>query len=153
VQYGEGILGPIIINGPSTSNYDIDLGVMPMTDWFHTPIYTVNAASLHANGPPTADNILINGSMTSSYGGQYAETLLTPGKLHLLRFANTGINNYLHIALDGHNFTVVSSDFTAIEPFVATSITIAIGKFTPFLFPQLHVVPSTNMQLHASTFH
>ncbi|KAJ4373225.1 laccase, multicopper oxidase, benzenediol:oxygen oxidorectuctase [Neocucurbitaria cava] len=126
--YGDGLVGTMIINGPATANYDIDLGVLPFTDWFYSPIFTVNAASLHARGPPTADNILINGTMTSAYGGQYAVTTLTPGKTHLLRLVNTGINNYIHVGLDGHPFTVVSSDFTPIEPYEATSLVIAVGQ-------------------------
>ena len=38
VQYGDGIVGPMIIHGPSTENYDIDLGTLPITDWFHAPM-------------------------------------------------------------------------------------------------------------------
>jgi len=128
VQYGDGIWGTIIIRGPSTANYDIDLGVLPFTDWFHAPTFTVNAASLHANGPPTADNLLVNGTMTSTYGGAYAVTNLTPGKLHLLRLANVGINNWVHVGLDGHKFTVVAADFVPIEPYEATSLSISVGQ-------------------------
>lgn len=38
VQYGDGVYGPIVIHGPSTMNYDIDLGPMPITDWWHVPV-------------------------------------------------------------------------------------------------------------------
>lgn len=54
VQYAEGIVGGIIINGPSTSNYDIDLGVLPFTDWFHAPMYVSNGMFT----PPALVNIL-----------------------------------------------------------------------------------------------
>jgi len=128
VQYGDGLWGTIIINGPSTANYDIDLGTLPITDWFHATTFTVNAASLHANGPPTADNVLVNGTMTSSFGGKYAETTLTPGKSHLLRIINVGINNWNHVGLDGHKFTVVSADFIPIVPYETDSINIAVGQ-------------------------
>lgn len=37
VQYGNGIVGPMVIHGPSTQEYDIDLGVLPITDWFYQP--------------------------------------------------------------------------------------------------------------------
>lgn len=124
----------MIINGPSTANYDIDLGVLPFTDWFHASIFTVNAASLHATGPPSADNMLVNGSMTSASGGQYAVTNLTPGKKHLLRLVNVGINNWVHVGLDGHKFTVVAADFVPIEPYEASSIVLAIGKCNPSQF-------------------
>jgi FtsP/CotA-like multicopper oxidase with cupredoxin domain len=123
----------MIINGPSTKDYDIDLGTYPITDWFHASVFTVNAAGLHANGPPTADNVLVNGSMTSSFGGKYAVTTLTPGKSHLLRIINVGINNWAHVALDGHKFTVVSADFVPIVPYETDSLSIAVGKFNPRL--------------------
>ena len=129
VQYGDGVVGTIVINGPATSNYDIDLGPLPMTDWFHTPFFTVNAEALHASGPPTADNVLVNGSMTSSSGGKYATTTLTPGKKHLLRLINTGINNFLHVSLDGHPFTVVASDFVPIVPYTTDSVVLAVGMW------------------------
>jgi FtsP/CotA-like multicopper oxidase with cupredoxin domain len=120
----------MIVRGPSTASYDIDLGTLPLTDWFHASTFMVNAASLHATGPPTADNLLINGSMTSSYGGQYAVTNLTPGKSHMLRIINVGINNFMHVALDGHPFTVVGADFVPIVPYEADSIVLAVGKCT-----------------------
>jgi FtsP/CotA-like multicopper oxidase with cupredoxin domain len=97
-------------------------------DWFHAPTFTVNHAALHASGPPTADNVLVNGTMTSVYGGKYAETTLTPGKLHRLRLINTGINNNIHASLDGHPFTVVAADLTPIKPYTANSVNIAVGK-------------------------
>ena len=128
MQYGDGIVGPLIIRGPSTANYDIDLGPLPMTDWFHATTFTVNAAAVHAAGPPTADNVLVNGTMTSAFGGKYGETILTPGKAHLLRLINVGINNYLPVGLDGHKFKVISSDFTPIEPFETDSLVLAVGK-------------------------
>jgi FtsP/CotA-like multicopper oxidase with cupredoxin domain len=118
----------VIIHGPATGDYDIDLGVLPFTDWFHATIFTVNQATLHAKGPPTADNLLVNGSMTSSFGGQYAVTTLTPGKTHRLRLVNMGINNWVHVGIDGHPFTVVAADFVPVEPFQATSLNIAVGQ-------------------------
>jgi FtsP/CotA-like multicopper oxidase with cupredoxin domain len=47
-QYGEGVLGPIVIYGPATSNYDIDLGAMPVTDWCKSEllVYSICVASL-----------------------------------------------------------------------------------------------------------
>ncbi|KAJ4288428.1 laccase, multicopper oxidase, benzenediol:oxygen oxidorectuctase [Kalmusia sp. IMI 367209] len=128
VQYGDGVVGPIVIHGPATKNYDIDLGPLPFTDWFHLPIYTVNSNQLHAFGPPVADNLLVNGSMTSSDGGQYAVTHLTPGKSHLLRLINTGINNWVNVALDGHTFTVIAADFVPIVPYTTHTLTIAVGQ-------------------------
>jgi FtsP/CotA-like multicopper oxidase with cupredoxin domain len=150
VQYGDGLWGTIIINGPSTANYDIELGTLPITDWFHASLFTVNAAALHANGPPTADNMLVNGSMTSSYGGKYAETTLTPGKSHMLRIINVGINNWAHVGLDGHKFTVVAADFVPIVPYETDFLNIAVGKSQNpmIMYPTMSLQatpPPTNM--------
>jgi len=128
VQYGDGLTGPIIIHGPATGDYDLDLGVLPFTDWFHATTFTVNHATLHAKGPPTADNLLINGSMTSAAGGKYAVTTLTPGKTHRLRLVNMGINQWVHVGIDNHPFTVIAADFVPVEPFQATSLNIAVGQ-------------------------
>ena len=88
----------------------------------------VNAAAMHAAGPPTADNVLLNGSMTSRSGGSYATTTLTPGATHRLRLINAGINDYLHVSLDGHPFTVIAADFTPIVPYTTSSVVLAVGQ-------------------------
>lgn len=36
-QYGDGLLGPLIINGPATADYDEDLGMLFLSDWSHIP--------------------------------------------------------------------------------------------------------------------
>ena len=68
--------------------------------------------------------------MTSASGGKYSVTTLEHGKKHLLRFVNTGINNWIHVSLDQHPFTVVSADFSPIVPYETDSLVIAVGKFS-----------------------
>ena len=126
VQYSEGAVGPIIINGPSSANWDIDLGALPLTDWFHEPVFEILASQPQA--PPTSQSILVNGSAVYNGQGQYSTTTLTPGKKHLLRLVNTGINNYIHVSLDDHPFTVIASDFVPVVPFEATELTLGIGQ-------------------------
>lgn len=126
VQYAEGLVGPIIINGPSTANYDIDLGALPLTDWFNTPVFEILAE--HPTAPPTSDSILVNGTGVTDGVGTYATTTLTPGKKHKLRIVNTGINQYLHVSLDDHPFTVVAADFVPITPYTTTSLVVAVGQ-------------------------
>jgi len=41
---------------------------------------------------------------------------------------NTGINQYIHVSLDGHPFTVVAADFVPITPYTTTSLVIAVGQ-------------------------
>lgn len=72
--------------------------------------------------------MLVNGTMVSDQGGNYAVTTLQKGKSHLLRLMNNGINNWVNVALDGHPFTVIAADFNPIVPFSADTLTIAAGK-------------------------
>lgn len=127
-QYSDGVVGPIVIKGPASANYDIDLGAIPVTDWYHQSFFRVAKAATTAAGPPTADTILINGKMVGSSGGSYDLKALTPGKKHLVRFINTGTNNYFHVSLDGHPFQVVGADFNPIVPYTTTDLTLAIGQ-------------------------
>lgn len=34
-QYGDGVVGPMVFEGPATSNYDEDLGPYMVNDWYH----------------------------------------------------------------------------------------------------------------------
>jgi FtsP/CotA-like multicopper oxidase with cupredoxin domain len=74
-QYGDGVVGPLIIDGPATANYDVDLGALPLTDWYYTPAFTLNEVAQHSTrGPPAPDNILVNGTHVSGPGkGAYAK--------------------------------------------------------------------------------
>jgi FtsP/CotA-like multicopper oxidase with cupredoxin domain len=129
VQYGGGVLGPIIVNGPTTANWDIDVGALPLTDWFYEDIFTAETQQQHATGPLTANNALVNGSMVavSGTGGSYSVTVVQPGEKHLLRIINTGVNQYFRVSIDDHPMTVVAADWTPIVPYNTSSITVAIG--------------------------
>lgn len=39
-QYGDGLFGPIVIAGPSSANYDIDMGLRTLSDWYYNYIST-----------------------------------------------------------------------------------------------------------------
>ena len=78
--------------------------------------------------PPTPDNALINGTMTSSYGGHYSKTTITRGKKYRIRLINTSVNNNFVVSLDNHPFTVIAADFVPIVPYTTNSVFIAIGQ-------------------------
>ncbi|CZT19399.1 related to laccase precursor [Ramularia collo-cygni] len=130
-QYGDGVVGPIVIYGPATENYDIDLGPLPITDWYYPTVMRTASIAMHSNAlAPTADTGLINGTMvsTSGDGGRYSRTVLTAGKKHRLRLINTAVDNHFMFSLDNHMFTVISADFVPIVPYNATWIFIGIGQ-------------------------
>ena len=86
-QYSDGVVGSIVIDGPASSNYDIDYkDPMQITDWFHTPAFTLAPLlqSGQIRGAPKADNILFNGtnvypSNGTNTTGQYNRVTLVKG--------------------------------------------------------------------------
>jgi len=120
VQYGDGATGTIQINGPATANYDIDLGVIPLTDWYQEPMFELLASRPAA--PPTSQTLLVNGTNTGTIN-------FTPGQRHRLRFVNTGINQVFHIGIDGHQMLVIADDFVPIKPFTTNQLSITVGMY------------------------
>jgi len=132
-QYGDGVLGGIVFEGPATSNYEIDLGVYIIQDWYYQTAFQIESeatANLQTGSPPPpADNILLNGTnKNAAGGGKYGNVQLTPGKKHRLRLINTSVDNAIRVSLDGHPFTVIASDFVPIKPFTTNWVLLAIGQ-------------------------
>ncbi|KAF9696035.1 hypothetical protein EKO04_006232 [Ascochyta lentis] len=129
-QYGDGVLGTMIIDGPATANYDEDLGVLPLTDYYYTPAFTLNEVAQHSTrGPPTPNNILVNGThVNANGGGKYAQMTVTKGKKYRIRIINTSVDSTFSVSLDGHPFTVMTADFVPIKTYITTQLTLAIGQ-------------------------
>lgn len=129
-QYGEGVVGAMVINGPATANYDVDLGPLTLTDWYYRPLFELNEQAQHSTrGPPAADNILVNGThVNANGGGQYAKINVQKGKKYRLRLINISVDQTFHVSMDGHPFTVITSDFVPIRSYVATQLSINIGQ-------------------------
>ncbi|KAK4180245.1 putative laccase precursor [Triangularia setosa] len=133
-QYGNGVVGPLIVRGPAAANYDIDLGPYMINDYYHETADRLHLrAELVSNGaPPDSDNILFRGKnihpLGASRGGSYDRLTLTPGKKHLLRLINASVDNSFVISLVGHNFTVITNDLVAINPVVRSSLFLAVGQ-------------------------
>ncbi|KAH8900905.1 hypothetical protein GQ53DRAFT_132912 [Thozetella sp. PMI_491] len=138
-QYGNGVLGPIVINGPASANYDIDLGPLSISDWYYGAVdailWRVNNPSNpfipgFPGSPPPSDNVLFNGKNINpkGAGGSYQKITLTPGKLHLLRLINPSVENTFTVTLVGHTFQIVATDFVPITPVTVSSLYIAVGQ-------------------------
>jgi FtsP/CotA-like multicopper oxidase with cupredoxin domain len=128
-----------VINGPASANYDIDLGSFPIADWYYSGIDSdllrvENPNNPYVPGfpgsPPTSDNVMFNGTNINpnGTGGSYAKITLQPGKLHRLRFINPSVENTFSVSLVGHNFTVISTDFVAVQPTTVPSIYMTVGQ-------------------------
>ena len=138
-QYGNGVLGPVVISGPASSDYDIDLGPLLVSDWYYG---SVNQIALRVNNPnnpyipgfpgspPPSDNVLFNGQnkRPGFATGSYLRITLTPGKKHLLRLINGSVQNSYTLTLVGHSFTIVATDMVPITPVTVTSLYVGIGQ-------------------------
>ncbi|KAF2687655.1 multicopper oxidase [Lentithecium fluviatile CBS 122367] len=133
-QYGDGVFGTIIINGPATANYELDLGTYTLQDWYHITAYQAARRAFLSGqqllGPPASDNILINGTNKGNDGttGTYNNVKLKPGKTHRLRLVNTALDVALRVSLDGHPFTVIANDFVPVVPYTTPYLLIGIGQ-------------------------
>ncbi|KAI0472684.1 multicopper oxidase [Xylariaceae sp. FL0804] len=127
LQAWNGVVGPIIINGPASAAYDEDLGAIALTDWFHQTVDSLyDQAS--TGTPPTADNGLINGLNVSPYGGSRFNTTFEPGKSYRLRLVNTAMDSFFKFSIDNHTMTVIAADFVPIEPYETNIVSIGIGQ-------------------------
>ena len=138
-QYGDGIFGAIVINGPATANYDVDLGSVTLNEWYYDTYWQISGlvnsrlqllptGNLPASGPPSADNILINGTNKSPQGaGSYLVTHITSPQSYRLRLVNSGADNALRVSLDNHSFQVIAADSVPISPFNADSLLLNVG--------------------------
>lgn len=163
-QYSDGVVGTMIIDGPATSNYDIDLGTYPINDWYHRPAFELAPLIQRGGfprGPPAGDTILINGTNVNANGtaGKYSRTALTKGKKYRLRLINTSTNDNFKVGLDGHNFTVITADFVPIVPFTTQWLFLGIGERYDVIINAnqpvgsywFHVVPQTGCSSNLNT--
>jgi FtsP/CotA-like multicopper oxidase with cupredoxin domain len=132
-QYGNGVVGALIVRGPASANYDIDLGPYLISDYYYETADRLHLrAELVSNGPPPdSDNILFRGKNINpkrAGSGSYDRLVLTPGKKHLIRLINASVDNSFVISLVGHNFTVISTDMVPITPVVRSSLFMGVGQ-------------------------
>lgn len=133
VQYGDGLVGAIKINGPASANYDVDLGPFPVTDWYYDTAFQIeriaNANAQQGAGPPPADNVLVNGTGKNAAGaGSYQTTTVTKGKKYLLRLINTAVDSQIRVSLDNHNLTIITGDFVPVQPISRQWVLLGIGQ-------------------------
>lgn len=129
-QYANGVFGAIQINGPSSANYDVDLGVYPINDFYLASAEEiVKASQLGASGPTSA-NVMFNGTNVnlSGSGGAYSTIDLIPGKTHLLRLYNPSAQHHYQVSIVGHNFTIIETDLVPVTPITVDSLFLGIGQ-------------------------
>jgi hypothetical protein len=130
LQYAEGLFGPLVINGPASADYDDDLGTLFLSDWSHIPTFELWSRSPGAIF--TIDNILLNGLNTYNTNGTVTgskfELNFEQGKKYRLRLINAAVDSVFDFHIDGHNFTIISTDLVPIKPVAANHVQIHTGQ-------------------------
>lgn len=130
LQYPDGLVGPLVIHGPSSSDWDIDLGPILVQDYVHDSSFIRYQEEITPGSFARADSIVVNGvghdPITGT--GSYFNTTFTKGKKHVIRLINGSAGTHYIFSIDGHNITVIENDLVPIEPYTTTSLSIGIGK-------------------------
>ena len=140
LQYPDGIAGPIVIHGPTSANYDIDLGPLLLTDWYHRDAFSLEYEELSGRPVQGPDSKLMNGTYghfkclagDPNCDPQAASTYqvtVVKGKTYKWGVVNTSSGTQYTFWIDGHNFTVVEADLVPIQPYETNVLNIAIGIF------------------------
>lgn len=131
VQAWDGVVGGIIINGPASADYDVDLGTVLLNDWDLATMDSLLDGAI-INGPPTLQNGLINGTNTYGNGsdavGYRFNTSVTAGESYRIRLVNAAIDTTWKFSIDNHTLQVIAADLVPIQPYYTDIVTINIGK-------------------------
>ncbi|KAL8766424.1 MAG: hypothetical protein Q9209_006800 [Squamulea sp. 1 TL-2023] len=143
-QYAEGLWGPMVIHGPPSATYDVDLGPITLNDYFHRSYFDILLDVMGTNPSkfrPASDNNLINGKMNfdcSTANGTakctndagVSKFQFTSGKTHLLRLVNTGGQGIQKFSIDNHIMTVIATDSVPVKPYDINVVTLAVAQRT-----------------------
>ncbi|KAF9870950.1 MFS monocarboxylate transporter [Colletotrichum karsti] len=149
LQYAGGLWGAIVIHGPTFVEYDIDLGPVTLSDYYHRGYegIAMGAISTSSNENvtvPASANQMINGlnpytcslspyqfpSITNATCHDNApkpEFTFQSGKAHKLRLVNTGAQAHQIFSIDDHKLIVTSMDWTPIEPYEVDFLALGVG--------------------------
>ncbi|KAJ5698558.1 hypothetical protein N7462_000563 [Penicillium macrosclerotiorum] len=138
LQYSNGLYGPLVIHGPSSANWDIDLGPWLLTDWYHEDAFTLNWISLAGALAPIPTSTVLNGKGVYDCSpeddslctgkAEYFETTFTKGTKYKIGLINTATLLTYTFWIDGHNFTVIETDFVPVEPYVTNVLNVGMGQ-------------------------
>lgn len=132
----------MVIHGPNTTSYDIDIGPVMLSDWYHDNYYDLvekTMSTVPGENVFPSDNNLINGKMffdcstvtdgtTCTNDAGISKFNFTRGKTHLLRLINAGAEGLQRFSIDGHTMTVISNDFVDVQPYDTEVVTLGIGQ-------------------------
>ena len=139
VQYADGAVGPMILHGPSSLEYDEAISPpLIMTDWRHNSAFNALKTALSypdilLNGRGRVTNFNNTTQNTTEIKAPYNITFDGPvpgqsNKKYLIRIINTSFNTTFVFSIDHHNLTIVSANFVPILPYTKSSVLVGIGQ-------------------------
>jgi FtsP/CotA-like multicopper oxidase with cupredoxin domain len=127
-----------VINGPSSANFDVDLGPWILSDWYHADVFGLDWIGLVTPLGAIPDSTLLNGkgifncnpaNDTRCTGdNEYYEVDFIKTKSYKFTLINTGTILTYTFWIDGHNLTVIQTDFVPINPYTVDILNVGIGK-------------------------
>ncbi|KAI0011535.1 Cupredoxin [Xylariaceae sp. FL0662B] len=146
-----GLAGPMVVYGPNHVDYDIDVGPVAVSDFFHEDSKTIVKGFLENRVEVTlSDNNLVNGK--NSYYNNNAPLAtfnFTSGKTHRLRLINTSAFAVQKVSIDGYNLTIIANDYVPIQPYITSVVTLAPGQRSDILVRSTGAKPTDSMWLRA----
>ncbi|KAF1812537.1 multicopper oxidase [Eremomyces bilateralis CBS 781.70] len=145
-QYNAGVVGPIIIYGPTQHKYDEDVGPIMLSDWYHAPYFKIVSDMVGTDLsriPPKSDNNLINGrnnfdcnniplnsTQKCTPNAGLSKFHFDKGQSYRLRLLNVGSDGVQRFSIDQHTMTVIAEDFVPIKPYDTDVVTLGVGQRT-----------------------
>jgi len=137
------IIGPLKILGPSSMNYDVDIGPFLLSDWYHNDAFDLYPCEIAPSTCPIPTGLIPQSFLLQGHGhyctgtvctGNYYHVDFIKGTTYKLSIVNGGTGSMFTFWIEGHTFTVIGMDFVPIEPYkpVDNVINIAIGKLFTF---------------------
>ncbi|KAK3315164.1 multicopper oxidase-domain-containing protein [Apodospora peruviana] len=161
MQYSNGLYGPLVVHGPSSANWDVDLGPWLISDWYHDDVFGLVHVGETTNSQALPQSNVLNGkgkytcdpatdSRCTGTGGEYFETVFSHGTTYKLAIANTATLFTYNFWIDGHDFTVISTDFVPIKPYRTSILNVGIGqRYDVVIHANASLKNGTDFWIHA----
>ncbi|KAL4994515.1 multicopper oxidase-domain-containing protein [Aspergillus recurvatus] len=133
LQLADGLYGPLAIHGPASADYDVGLGPVFISDWYHKSAFILWEEPSRYGGFPVRANAvpptgLFNGSNIFSGGGRRSEVAVEKGKKYRLRLIESSVDGWMKFSIDRHKLTVVSADLVPIELYETDAVILTLGQ-------------------------
>ncbi|KUI60088.1 Laccase-2 [Cytospora mali] len=156
----EGLYGPLVIHGPSSLDWDVDLGPWLMSDWYHGPVFALDKTAQATNDVAVPDSSVLNGKGVYDCDpstdprctgqGTYYEVVFEHGTKYKIGLINTGTLLTYTFYIDGHSFSVIEADFVPIEPYTTNVLNVGIGqRYEIIVEANATLTQGTNFGIHA----